>query len=164
MNILVANIGSTSLKYRLFDFTSGEGVAVAKGGFERVTDYGSAIQSLLQELRDGGHLADGQKLDAVGFKTVVADEVTGVVELDDTVLAAMERLNDLAPAHNPPYIQGVRVFREAMPETPEWRAQRARDIKRCEDIAGSWLAFTMTAAGKRAGPRPVAARAAIRAA
>ena len=118
MNILVANIGSTSLKYRLFNFTSGEGVAVAKGGFERVTDYGSAIQSLLQELRDGGHLADGQKLDAVGFKTVVADGVTGVVELDDTVLAAMERLNDLAPAHNPPYIQGVRVFREAMPQTP----------------------------------------------
>lgn len=118
MNILVANIGSTSLKYRLFDFSSGEGVAVAKGGFERVSDYGTAIQELLAELRAGGHLSDGQRLDAVGFKTVVADGVTGVVELDDAALEAMERLNDLAPAHNPPYIQGVRVFREAMPDTP----------------------------------------------
>ena len=38
MKILIANLGSTSVKYRLFDFSSGEGVLLVKGGIERVND------------------------------------------------------------------------------------------------------------------------------
>jgi acetate kinase len=43
MKILVANIGSTSLKWRLFDFSNHAERLVHKGGFERVTDYAQAI-------------------------------------------------------------------------------------------------------------------------
>jgi acetyl esterase/lipase len=58
MNLLVANLGSTSFKYRLFRFTGAEeAVLLAKGGSERVTDYGVAIDACLAELRAGGHLA-----------------------------------------------------------------------------------------------------------
>ena len=58
MNLLVANLGSTSFKYRLFRFTGAEeAVLLAKGGAERVTDYGVAIDACLAELRAGGHLA-----------------------------------------------------------------------------------------------------------
>ena len=39
MKILVANLGSTSLKYRLFDFSGGQERLLTRGGFERVTDY-----------------------------------------------------------------------------------------------------------------------------
>ena len=35
MKILVANIGSTSLKWRLFDFSNGTETLLHKGGFER---------------------------------------------------------------------------------------------------------------------------------
>ena len=45
MNILVANLGSTSFKFRLFRFDDAGGAAMlAKGGYERVTDYGKAIE------------------------------------------------------------------------------------------------------------------------
>lgn len=53
MKILVANLGSTSLKYRLFDFSGGAERLVTRGGFERVTDYRSAIESCLAELQKG---------------------------------------------------------------------------------------------------------------
>lgn len=118
MKVLVANIGSTSLKYRLFDFSAGEAVMLAQGGFERVTDYAATIEACLSELKEGGHIAGEADLAAVGFKTVLAKNVSGCVELSDDVLAAMEAYNDVAPAHNPPYIGGIRQFRTTMPNTP----------------------------------------------
>ena len=57
MNILVANLGSTSFKFRLFRF-DGTGAAslLAKGGYERVSDYGKAIDDCLVELQAAGHV------------------------------------------------------------------------------------------------------------
>ena len=46
MKILVANLGSTSLKWRLFDFSGGQERMLHNGGFERVTDYPKAIERL----------------------------------------------------------------------------------------------------------------------
>lgn len=39
MNILVANLGSTSFKYRLFRFDGESATLITKGAQERVTDY-----------------------------------------------------------------------------------------------------------------------------
>lgn len=118
MKILVANIGSTSLKWRLFDFSNDAEQMLHKGGFERVTDYPKAISDCLNELKAAGAINDESELAAVGFKTVLAKDVTGCVPLDDDVLAAMEAYNGLAPAHNPPYITGIRLFRERVPNVP----------------------------------------------
>ena len=118
MNILVANLGSTSLKYRLFDLSGGEERLVTRGGFERVEDYGSTVDACLAELKEGGHIESAADLSAVGFKTVLADGVTGCVSLDEGVLKAMEAGNTVAPAHNPAYLTGVKVFAERMPDTP----------------------------------------------
>ena len=118
MKILVANLGSTSLKYRLFDFTGGRESLLTKGGFERVTDYAKTIDDCLVQLKDGGFIKSDQDLAAVGFKTVLAKNVSGCVRLDDRVLKAMEDYNGIAPAHNPPYITGVRLFAQRMPSTP----------------------------------------------
>src|SRR5678815_5728372 len=103
VKILIANIGSTSLKWRLFDFANGEQL-LHKGGFERVTDYAKAIEDCLAQLKEAGAIASEKDLAAVGFKTVIAKNVTGCVRLDERVLGAMEDYNGLAPAHNPPYI------------------------------------------------------------
>lgn len=118
MKILVANIGSTSLKWRLFDFANGGERLLHKGGFERVADYPKAIEDCLGQLRDAGALAGESDLAAVGFKTVIAKGVTGCVFLDERVLAAMEAYNGIAPAHNPPYVTGIRLFRERLPRVP----------------------------------------------
>ncbi len=118
MKILVANIGSTSLKWRLFDFSNNAERLLHKGGFERVADYPKAIEDCLAQLKDAGAIASESELAAVGFKTVVAKNVSGCVRLDERALSAMEAYNGLAPAHNPPYITGIRLFGKRMPSVP----------------------------------------------
>src|SRR5678816_3414213 len=110
MKVLVANIGSTSLKWRLFEFAGDNEKLLHKGGFERVADYPKAIEDCLGQLKQSGAIANESDLSAVGFKTVIAKGVTGCVRLDEQVLAAMEAFNSIAPAHNPPYITGIRLF------------------------------------------------------
>src|ERR1041385_4251752 len=75
IKILVANIGSTSLKWRLFDFSHGQEQMLHKGGFERVSDYPKALEDCLAQLKDAAHIASEKDLDAVGFKTVAAKGV-----------------------------------------------------------------------------------------
>ncbi len=118
MKILVANLGSTSLKWRLFDFSNGGERMLHKGGFERVTDYPKAINDCLQQLKQGRHIESEHDLAAVGFKTIMARGVNGCARLDESVVKAMEAFNGIAPAHNPPYISGIRLFAQRMPEVP----------------------------------------------
>jgi acetate kinase len=118
MKVLVTNIGTTSLKWRLFDFTDNAERLLHKGGFERVTDYSQAIENCLAELKSSGTIRDENELSAVGFKTVIAKDVTGCVRLDERVLQAMADYNGLAPAHNPPYITGIKLFAQRVPNVP----------------------------------------------
>ena len=113
MLILVANLGSTSFKYRLFRMDGRDEALLAKGGYERVTDHGAAIDQCLAELRAGGHLPG--EPDAVGFKTVLGRNLSGCVEADQRVIDALEGFEGVAPAHNPPYARGIRIFRDKMP-------------------------------------------------
>src|SRR5882672_1388372 len=118
MKILIANIGSTSLKWRLFDFSNNAERLLHKGSFERVANFPKEIEDSLAQLREAGALASESELAAVGFKTVIAKDVTGCVRLDERVLGAMEAYNGLAPAHNPPYITGIRLFAKRTPGVP----------------------------------------------
>ena len=118
MKILVANLGSTSLKWRLFDFSDGREQMLHKGGFERVTDYAKAIEDCLAELKASGAITHESDLSAVGFKTIMARGLNGCVRLGETAVQAMEAFNGIAPAHNPPYISGIRLFAKRMPGTP----------------------------------------------
>ena len=131
--ILVANIGSTSFKFRLFEMPSER--LLAKGCIERIgsgecpysltiggsgprdgraafPDHAAAIRFVETELGGFGDLA------AVGFKPVMARGISGTQFMEEPVLAAMEEFNTLLPAHNPPYIAGVRMFNTLYPELP----------------------------------------------
>jgi acetate kinase len=118
MKILVANLGSTSLKWRLFDSSNCPERLLHKGGFERVTDYPKAIEDCLAELKKAGTIQNENDLAAVGFKTVLAKDLTGCVRLDQRALSAMTAYNSLAPAHNPPYISGIKLFAQRIPKVP----------------------------------------------
>jgi len=137
MLILVTNVGSTSLKYRLYRYPQEE--LLATGRVERIgtskgaaswshgksasslerpfADHREAIEFILQRLLENV-LSDPKDLGCVAFKTVVAKGYNGCEWLNDTVLRAMEDFNFLAPAHNPPYINAIRLFRELLPKTP----------------------------------------------
>jgi acetate kinase len=57
-------------------------------------------------------------LSAIGFKAVHAQGISGVQRVDSRVLAAMEAYNDVAPAHNPPYVRAMRLLAEKLPHLP----------------------------------------------
>ena len=106
------------MKYRLFDFSTGDGELLVRGGIERVDDHAVAIEQVQCELKEGGWIASEADLTAVGFKTIMAEGITGCLELTEEVVESMEMCNYIAPAHNPPYIRGIRLFAEKMPEIP----------------------------------------------
>jgi acetate kinase len=143
MKILVANIGSTSFKYRLYDMAGG-GV-LAEGRTERIgrggdcPDYATAIERCLQEVvGDGKPLAGLADLTAVGFKAVLARGVSGARLVDDGVLEAMEAWTFLAPAHNPPYVAAMRAFRAVAPAISLVALFETAFFDRLEDAATAY--------------------------
>jgi acetate kinase len=149
MKILVANLGSTSFKYRLFDLPDRDGgaeVELARGGVERigaaesrvyatatqpggearkfeavqpVPDHGVALGAALGQLTGvGGPLRSVGEVAAVGFKAVHGGRYTGAVRVTADVLAAMEEMAEVAPAHNPPYVKAMRMVMERLPGVP----------------------------------------------
>jgi len=140
MKILVANLGSTSFKYRLFDMADER--VLARGGVERIgsqeaccfveargereeatlaaRDHAVAVRLCLRQLSDPKRqcLKDPAELAAIGFKAVHAQGMTGVQRVNDNVLDAMEGYADVAPAHNPPYIQAMRLLARELPRIP----------------------------------------------
>lgn len=115
MLVLVANLGTTSFKYRLFRMNGDGGDEIAKGGYERVTDHAVAIADALATLQRDGIVSSGDDIDAVGFKTVLGKDLSGCVIADQETIAALEGFAAVAPAHNPPYAAGIRQFAEALP-------------------------------------------------
>ena len=115
MKILVANLGSTSFKYRLIDMGDVDAAELASGGYERVSDYTECIEDMLNNLIGEGHLQSGEDIDAIGFKTVLGKDLSGCVEADEQVLDALNGFKEVAPAHNPAYAEGIRCFREKLP-------------------------------------------------
>jgi acetate kinase len=139
--ILVINVGSSSLKYSFYD-TADES-RQAKGSIERIGLDGTQLKhrgpkdELKRDLEKGDH--------AAAFKTMVAEltsKETGVISnaaevsvvahrvvhggerftegtlLNDELVAEMEKLNPLAPLHNPVIISGIREMRRLFPAVP----------------------------------------------
>src|SRR5262249_32187173 len=83
-------------------------------------DHAAAVRLCLKQLVDRKRacLKDPSELAAIGFKAVHAQGVSGVQRVDERVLAAMEAYNDVAPAHNPPYVQAMRLLARELPQIP----------------------------------------------
>jgi acetate kinase len=108
VNILVPNLGSTSLKYQILDMPAGR--VLAKGRLERVRNYRDAIAQIqTAEIR----------VDAVAFKTVHGGpKYRGTYIIDDDVIAALEEFLPAAPAHNAIYLEAIRAIAEMLPDIP----------------------------------------------
>ena len=143
--ILVVNIGSTSLKYRLLEMDTE--TTLARGYIERIGSdaspvsvtnadvtqtfamdtregYDAAIQAMLDAMvrpREGMPqvLDDPSRIAAIGFKAVHGGmQYRGAYELTEAVLTEMEKFSGVMPAHNPPYINAARRFRKMLPAIP----------------------------------------------
>nr|MCU0750899.1 acetate/propionate family kinase [Akkermansiaceae bacterium] len=92
------------------------GEVIAKGGYERVSDYAGVIDDALATLQRDGVIANPDEIDAVGFKTVLGKNLSGCVIADQTAIDALEGFAAVAPAHNPPYANGIRQFAKSLPK------------------------------------------------
>src|SRR5436189_5120499 len=117
MLVLIANLGSTSFKFKLLDMER-NGEVVARDGYERIGQkdspyrtHADVIETILKEC--------GRKPDAIGFKAVHGGPISGAVRVSDEVIATMEQFADVAPAHNPPYIAAMKAFEAKLPGTPQ---------------------------------------------
>lgn len=143
MYVLVCNVGSTSLKFKLYDMPSVE--ALAEGKIERVgskndaifhykncrngfsvkldkqciTTYTNGIEMYLSYLtgKESGALESLEVLERVGFKTVLAKGYYGIHLLSESVLTAMEEYLPIAPVHNSCYLEAIRQFQKILPNT-----------------------------------------------
>lgn len=140
MIVLIANLGSTSFKYKLFDMSKGEAV-LATGAADRIgqgrsawsvavgdqqaqgttdlADHAAAIELHLAQLIGLGAIRGLDDLHAIGFKAVHGGPINGAVRVDEQVLRTMQQFADVAPAHNPPYIAAMRAFAAKLPTVPQ---------------------------------------------
>lgn len=155
MKILVCNVGSTSLKFKLYEMPGeqvlaqayvervgsadngiytytkwGDGSEAADGkkpaepvytGRQTrvaVPSYTEGIQLFLTDLLDPAHgcLTEISRIEAIGFKTVLSRGHYGVHRLTEEVLQGMEDYMTVAPAHNGPYLEAIRVFQKLLPQ------------------------------------------------
>ncbi|GHU73198.1 acetate kinase [Clostridia bacterium] len=135
MKILVQNLGSTSFKCKLFNIGDSEtelaSASVENIGREgtlaarvdaaahtsRVTclDHVAALEACLDAMRQIGAECDIAGLDAVAYKAVHGGRLSGAQRVDESLFAEMERVSELAPAHNPIYLRMMRAVGEFYP-------------------------------------------------
>ena len=139
MKVLVFNCGSSTLKFQLMEAVPGStstatdrklagGLVDRIGGessykFEVVgatpekktipiRDHGEAVRKVIEWLIANPELRD---FEAVGHRVVHGgDQFTSAVIIDDSVVAAVESLGELAPLHNPVSLSGIRAARAVL--------------------------------------------------
>lgn len=139
--VLVINCGSSSLKYSFYD-TANES-RNAQGAIERIGidgtrlkhrgpkgevkrdltkgDHTEAFKAMIAELtsKETGVISGAAEVSVVAHRMVHGGEkFTEGTLITDEILAEMEKLNPLAPLHNPVMIAGIREMRRLFPAVP----------------------------------------------
>ena len=141
MKILVLNCGSSSLKYQLINMEN-ESV-IAKGNYERIGDpkafvthkvngekyviensaptHKEALEFIIKQLTDTPYavLDNLDEISAVGHRVVQgAEKYADPILIDDSVVAGIKEVADLAPVHNMAAAMGIEACRSLMPNKP----------------------------------------------
>ena len=141
MKILVLNCGSSSLKYQLINMEN-ESV-IAKGNYERIGDpkafvthkvngekyviensaptHKEALEFIIKQLTQTPYavLSNLDEISAVGHRVVQgAEKYADPILIDDSVVAGIKEVADLAPVHNMAAAMGIEACRSLMPNKP----------------------------------------------
>ena len=143
MKILVINSGSSSLKYQLFDMTSGD--VLAKGLCERIggecgiithkrpghdpykaepvlPDHGTALSLVLKLITDKelGVIENIDEIEAVGHRVAHGGEMLkSSAIIGDKELEYLYSIVDINPLHGPPAIKGIEACKKLLPKVPQ---------------------------------------------
>ena len=139
--VLVINCGSSSLKYSFYDTTDES--RQARGMIERIgidgtrlvhrgpkgemkkeldtIDHTGAFKAMLAELtsKETGVISGAGEVSVVAHRVVHGGEkFTEATIITDDLLVEMEKLNPLAPLHNPVIVEGIKQMRKLFPAVP----------------------------------------------
>ena len=143
MKTLVLNCGSSSIKYQLFDMTSGK--VMAKGGIEkvglddsflkltkeddrkveikkRIPNHEAGISYILSILtgKEHGCIRSFDEIDAVGHRVVHGGEkFSSSVLITQEVISKLIECSEFAPLHNPANLEGINGILKVLPDTPQ---------------------------------------------
>jgi len=143
MKILVLNCGSSSIKYQLFDMSTG--VVLAKGIVEKIGLKGSFLKNERfdgDKVRLEGEILDHQsgieyvlglmiskkrgviknlnEIEAVGHRIVHGGETfQASCYLDEITIKGVEECANLAPLHNPANLKGIYALKLLLPSVPQ---------------------------------------------
>jgi len=140
MIVIVVNVGSTSLKFKLYEMDNEiilaegkiEGISKEKSefkfsskdgttrqGIESFANYNAGLDKILKFIiNDAKIVSNINEITAVGFKTVIAKGINDAVLLTDDVIQKMEEFIPIAPSHNPPYINAIKNIKQLLPGKP----------------------------------------------
>lgn len=135
MKVLVVNVGSTSVKYNLYEMDTEARLAVGRaermgtpeavhvheeGNHAVDGSIAGALRAILEHLaRPGGPLPDPGALGAVGHRVVHGGEQLIIpTKIDAKVEAIIDECAVYAPLHNPVNLAGIRAAREVFPSIP----------------------------------------------
>ena len=139
-HVLVINAGSSSLKYSVVDARTG--AAAAAGLVERIGESQSrqvhrspagetestrsipthedALRGAIDTFDSHGPSLTDLGIAAVGHRVVHGgSRFSASALIDDALIAEVTDLVSLAPLHNPPNLEGIRVARRLFPDLPQ---------------------------------------------
>ncbi|GAA7300137.1 acetate kinase [Helicobacter pylori] len=144
MEILVLNLGGSSIKFKLFDMK--ENKPLASGLAEKIgeeigqlkikshlhhndqelkeklviKDHASGLLMIRENLTKMGIIKDFNQIDAIGHRVVQGgDKFHAPVLVDEKVMQEIGNLSILAPLHNPANLAGIEFVQKAHPHIPQ---------------------------------------------
>lgn len=142
MRILVLNLGSSSIKFQLFNMD--KHIVLAKGIVEQIgeaygrikihapggreqikdrlhiKDHEEGLLQVQDTLKDMGILRNIEHVDGVGHRVVQGGDLfIQPTLIDDAVMEHIEKLCPLAPLHNPVNLAGIKALKKQVPNLPQ---------------------------------------------
>lgn len=140
MKILVVNVGSSSVKFQLFEMED-ESV-IYKGSMDRLgtpdtvfeyaaaggekhrratgdIDHTAAVKIMLESLTspEDGCINSLHEIDAIGHRVVHGGETfSEAVLIDDAVTGVIRECGEIAPLHNPSNLIGIEICKRLLPD------------------------------------------------
>jgi len=121
VNVLTVNCGSSSIKYKLYDFPKGK--LISKGLIERIGEKSSGIATHTQGMQlvffrlvKNNIIESLDEIKAIGHRVVHgAEEFRQPHLIDKKVINKIRECVKLAPLHNPANLAGIKACKKILP-------------------------------------------------
>jgi len=118
MNILVLNVGSSSIKYSLFKNTNElfsnciERIGERKGKFKTHSDALKEIRTLL--------ISKKTNIDAIGHRVVHGGKIKKPSKITNNIIKKLRKVAELAPLHEIPEIKVIELSHKLFPKPKQY--------------------------------------------